>query len=927
MTVARAASSRPAEARAHIGQSMLRETCGLTAALCAVVPVLLPLFQPGVPATHDGFLHVQRIIALEAAIRQGAPFTRWLPDLAYGYGQPLLLYYAPLSYLPALLARALGAGYALSFQIAEGLALVLATAAMYAMARALVGPLAACVAAAVYGLLPYQLVDVYVRGALAESWAFVWLPLGSWCLTLAYRDGRRRWSVGLALALAGLVLTHNVTALLFLPALLVLAAVLLLTERRAGWRADSSGHDTDVPQAGSTASSAPWPPTLAVVWPIGAALALGLALSAWFWLPALAERGLVQITETLEPDLFASYLFRSWPPFQVGPLFDYERPVSIALGSPIYWPQLGLVQVVVSLAGLLATLRARGPVRAVAVWAVLLVAGGMMLQAASLARLYDLIPLLAFVQFPWRWLALVGLGSAILAAVLVESASRRPDFRAVLTVLVIGSSLTTAVARLHPDMTPVDEQALSTETINRIELADYGLGSTHSGEYLPVTSGQRNAARFRKTMLDAGSGQVRAGQARPSDLSVENVDWRPDRIAVDVEASAPDRLAVHQFAFPGWSARVDGAPAAVQALGQLGLLGVDVPPGRHTVELTWGLTSLRGAAAAISLLAVLLMAVLGGGRVWPLSLRPLAVGVVVAGALGALLLADWTGIEPSSRGTAPRLTTDTLALTDVRTDSSRLASDRLALVRLTWLVRRPPTAGYDAVVEVQSANGATHRAAWTYEPDSRLWERGELVPTTIAVRLPPDFPSGEARLRLTLDRPDVVGPVELGTLAVPALRSPSSGDALGPSAAIGSDLRVGLAPTRPGSRTVSLRARPGNVLDVPLRWEVLQAAPNVDRELVTVAVLAMPAGDLTAEPGRPGDWFSPMPFWQLGEVVEQRLRIAVPSSASPGSYPLSVRVYARDLARGGAVEPGASSGRLRGRPIAEPTLGEATITP
>jgi hypothetical protein len=70
-----------------------------------------------------------------------------------------------------------------------------------------------------------------------------------------------------------------------------------------------------------------------------------------------------------------------------------------------------------------------------------------------------------------------------------------------------------------------------------------------------------------------------------------------------------------------------------------------------------------------------------------------------------------------------------------------------------------------------------------------------------------------------------------------------------------------------------------------------------------------------------------MPFWQLGEVVEQRLRIAVPSSVSPGSYPLSIRVYARDLARGGAVEPGASTARLRGRPIAELVLGQVTIAP
>jgi hypothetical protein len=895
---------------------MLRETCGVSATLCAQVPALLPLFQPGLPVTHDGFLHVQRIIALEAALRQGTPFTRWLPDLAYGYGQPLLLYYAPLSYLPALLLRVLGAGYGLSFQVAEGLALVLAALAMYLLARAFVGPVAACVAAAVYGLLPYQLVDVYVRGALAESWAFVWLPLASWCLLRAWQDRRRRWSVGLALSVAGLVLTHNVTALLFLPALVALALVLLAGERGATWRAH---------------------------WPIAAALALGLALSAWFWLPALAEKGLVQINETLEPDLFASYLLRSWPPFQVGPIFDYEHPVSVALGSPIYWPQVGLVQVLATLAGAVAALRARGSTRRLAIWSGLLVAGGMILQAASMAPAYNLIPLLAFVQFPWRMLALVGLGSAILAGVLVEAASTRIDFRAVLAVLVIGGSLATAVAGLHPEMAPVDEHALSVETINRIELADDGLGSTHSGEYLPVSSGQRNAARFRKTMLDAGGGTGRQAQARNSDLKVNAVDWRADRVTLEVEAAAPDRLTLHQFAFPGWTAQVDGQAAPIQAAGQVGLLAVDVPPGRHTIEVAWGLTPLRWLAAAVSLASPIVLAVLGSGTVRTLKRRPVVLGVAAAGLLGVLMLPGWSAMVPAASGppsSAPRpdgamaSTADAgLALIDVQEDASRLASDRLALVRLTWLVRATPTTGYRAAIEARAANGTIHRAPWTYEPDSRLWERGEVVPTTVAIRLPADFPIGDARLRLVFERPEGGAPIDLGTLAVPRLRrasflsGPDASVSDGPSVEVGPDLRVSQAAAANRSPYGPLQVRPGGYLDLPLRWQALGATPDVKRDLVAVAALRTPSVELLSEPGRPGDWFSPLPFWQQGETVGQRLRIAVPAGTPAGVYPLSVRIYERELARGGAAESGASSSRPRGRPAAELMLGPVTVAP
>lgn len=882
---------------------MLRETIAISAMLCALVPALLPLAEAGMPATHDGFLHVQRLIALEAVARQGAPFTRWLPDLAYGYGQPLLLYYAPLAYLPALAVRFLGSGFATSIEVASGLALVLSALTMYLLARSFVGPVAACAAAAVYGLMPYQLVDVYVRGALAESWAFVWLPLGAWCLLRAWHDGRGRWSVGLALSVAGLVLTHNVTALLFLPALAVLAIVL--------WIGD-----------GARARDIRWAPL--------AGLGLGLVLSAWFWLPAIAERGLVQINETIEPDLFASFFLRSWPPFQPGLLFDYQRPVSIALGTPIYWPRLGLVQVLVTLAGIVAALRTQGSLRRLAIWATLLVVGGMLLQASGLARVYDLVPLLAFVQFPWRLLALVGLGSAILAAVVVEAASPRTDIRATFAGVMIAASLATAVGRLQPETTPVDEAMLSTETIHRIELADWGLGTTHSGEYLPASSGQRNANRFKKTMLEAGGGSQQA-QGRPSSLRVERVDWRPDRVTLEVDAAAADRLVLHQFAFPGWSAWVDGVPVATSGVGEIGLLGLDVPAGRHTVEVAWGLTPLRTGAAALSLLGVVVLALLASGRVWPLQPRTLMVGVGVAGAFAACTLPGWSFLAPArgdqrTESVGSRAVGDGLMLADAQIDTTRLGSDRLVLVRTIWQVLRPPTGGYRSYVEVVTPDGQVlHRAPWVYEPESRLWARGEIVPTTVAVRLPSSVPGGTYQWRLAFEQPAGTAPVVLKTLSVPGSRSASLG-VIGEGATVGADLRVGVPPGRNGGPPAPLEVKAGRSLDVPLRWEALGATPNVGRELLVVAVLSAPGGEILSEPRRPGEWFTPLPFWQAGEVVDQWLRLDVPPNTPTGPYPLTVRVYARDLARGGASESGASAARPRGQPVAELSLGDVTVT-
>jgi len=883
------------------------DVAALVGVLVAILPALWPLAQPGLAATHDGFLHVQRIIAIEAAARQGGPFLRWLPDLAFGYGQPLLLYYAPLAYLPALLARLLGAGYVASFEFASGLALLLSALAMYACGRALLGPLAAGVAAVVYATLPYQLVDLYVRGALAESWAFVWLPLTTLCLLRAWTESacRPRWCVGLALTLAALILTHNVTALLFLPALLVLAA-LLQVQDGTGWRAT------------------PPRPLLA----IGA----GLLLSAWFWLPALAERGLVQIGETLEPALFASFFVRSWPPFRLDTFYDYQQPVSIPLGSPIFWPQLGLVQAVTTLVGAGATLRATALRRTFALWALALAGGSYLMQLGPLAPLYDAVPLLAFVQFPWRLLALLGLGSALLAGLLVERLAWTRPLQAAAATLIVVASVVTATARLDPEPVPVSDHLLSVESIARAELADYGLGTTHSGEYLPVASGQRNAARLRKTILDAGGGAARQAAAPPMAVHVHSVRWRADRISFDVDAPTADRLVVQQFAFPGWVARIEGDVWPVAASGPLGLLTIDVPMGMHHVELAWEWTPLRMVASSVSVLSIMLLVLLGSATPRRLEPRRILLGCATMGLVVSLVSpADRTPLSAQDgAGQSPTLATGRgdvvglpLSLLDVQRDTSRLSRDGVAGLRLIWLVRQASAAGYRASVEVAAADGTVHRAPWIYEPLSRLWERGEILQTAVSVRLPAAFPAGPADLRLVFDRPAELEPVALGTLDVPATVTQSAVAATANEITVGTGLALGSSGEVPAQSAV----RAGGALDVGLRWRAVAPMPDVERELLVVAALAAPGGDVLSEVRRPGDWFAPLPFWQAGDVIEQRIRLAVPASVPPGSYPLRVRVYGRNLARGGISEPGASEARLRGQPLAELPLGTVQVTP
>lgn len=98
----------------------------------------------------------------------------------------------------------------------------------------------------------------------------------------------------------------------------------------------------------------------------------------------------------------------------------------------------------------------------------------------------------------------------------------------------------------------------------------------------------------------------------PATGTVRWLEERPERVVLEVEASAPAALVVsHEWA-DGWSATVDGAAAPIYPV--LGLVqGVPVPAGTHRVELTYHTPRLLPGAlsTAAGLLLALGLVLLG----------------------------------------------------------------------------------------------------------------------------------------------------------------------------------------------------------------------------------------------------------------------------------------------------------------------------
>jgi len=553
----------------------------LAALAAALAAAWLPLVPPHAIAGHSALADLVRGEAFHAAVAGGDRWPAWLPDLYDRHGSPLPSFYAPLSYLVVEVLRwGTGDGVA-ALKLAVVLFWIAGAAGAGAAARAAFGAGAGIPAAAAFALAPYLLADVYVRAGVAELAA---LALAPWGLAALLSRSRRAAEAG-ALALAALVLAHNVTALLALPALALVALAGGVPERRRA---------------------------LGVV-------AFALALSAFFWLPALAEKRFLWADESLTAGFFdyerhfVSPLdllpFRTSLAFTVGP---HER-------SPFRFGELLLAGV---LAAPLLSRRLAAPARRRALVLAAGAAVALVATTALAAPLWRALPLARFVQFPFRFFLL----ATVLAAPLVGLAvARAPErWRPWLAGAVAAAALLLArpaldvrylfLARATALPVPVAaaglERALSDPalaepgelvTLERLRRAHWSATAGH--EFLPRTVSE----------LPAGP-EAAAAEARGAGVEVLASEWGYPEVRAEIRVSAPGELALGQFWFPGWRVEVDGRARAARAEPGRGRILVAVAPGDRRVVARFAATPLRRGAAAASIAVAALGALLASRR-------------------------------------------------------------------------------------------------------------------------------------------------------------------------------------------------------------------------------------------------------------------------------------------------------------------------
>jgi hypothetical protein len=516
------------------------------------VPSFSALFGVEWFESHETTMYLARLVETKRCWDDGMLSARWFPDLAGGYGYPYLAFYAPLTFWIAAAFATLGLSVVASLKITVALAALAGAAGAYRLARECAGPLPALLGSVLYAYAPYRLRDLWVRGDLAECLALGLLP---WAIALMLRLRRRpnpRGVVGAGIAGAAVILSHNIAALLGAGSLVVTAAA------AATWPAASRRK---------------------VLAATAAAGALALLLSGFFWVPALAEKKWTRLDALREGFFGVEQNFR--PPAEIFAAVETER--LFAPGEPeVLAYGLGLAAFS-GLAGFVA-LRSRRE-RPLAALGLFLAALGLALSSPAAAPLYDRLPLLRFVQFPWRFLAVTALGTAMAAAAGLSALSSARGARAgALAAVVVGLIAVIETRALTRPLAEIDVQEWMLDPATYRE-RNLTVGAV---EFTPIWVERREPLRFEQGVSLTGRGRlssVERGVAR----------WR-----FMVEADHPQTVVLQSFWFPEWRGTIGGSPAEVRPRSGSGLVELDCPEGRHEIEARLVPTTLRRVTAALS---------------------------------------------------------------------------------------------------------------------------------------------------------------------------------------------------------------------------------------------------------------------------------------------------------------------------------------
>jgi len=531
------------------------------------LPTISSLFTPGLFKMHDD-MQVMRVYEIAKCIKDFQIPCRWVPDMGYGYGYPQFNYYGPLPYYLMAGIHMLGVSIIDSVKIGLGLSLLLGNIFMYMAAASFFGSFGGLISAAVYAYAPYRAADTFTRGAMGECWGFVFMPLIIYFLKKTIDKPQLKYSALLALSVGGLITSHNISTLIFIPQLLVVAAVLLI--QKNGTNIKKLFFSSVQPALG---------------------FLLGICVSAFFFLPVVFEKQFAHV-ETM-----------------IGGYFDY-RAHFVSIGQMFlstFWSngssELGphdefsffFGPVMLLLIGLSAFFAVKNFIakrnRKLSVAIITILFLGLFssfMNHEKSSFIWTFVKPLVYLQFPWRFLSPANLFFAFITGYSFTNLGYKKAISVTIPVIALIFFFNQAffIPKTWNNITD-REKLYGYSWDNQMTVSIY--------DYLPIFA-VRPPSQFAPILPELYN----------KDISILNYKKASNWLSFSAIATKNQLITLPVYDFPGWKVKVDGLNTKLAHDNELGLISFPITEGTHIVSAVLVESPIRILGDLISYISVAL---------------------------------------------------------------------------------------------------------------------------------------------------------------------------------------------------------------------------------------------------------------------------------------------------------------------------------
>ncbi len=527
----------------------LRNKLHLIIIFLASILFTLPFYRSGFFSTHDGEWSIIRLAEMVREVKDLQFPPRWADFLNHGYGYPLFSFTYPLPYYAGVLLKFMKFSLVDSIKILFLLSVFLSTYFMYKLGSILHNKTSGLYSALYYLSANYRLVNLYIRGSLGESLALIFFPL-IFYLGIIYLNHPSIWNyVFFSISLAGLVLSHNVMAIIFFPFFMIFYFLYHIQLKRkfilTGWKI--------------------------MILP----LLQGFGLAAYFYIPALLEKKYIYLSQAPLSSISENFIKLKdlvYIPWNYG----IQPPISLGIGH-----SLALFFVLITY--LLSKNKNYKKDILIIFLSVSLLSLFYLTNINSI--FFWKIPPLVWLDFPWRLMGVIIFFISLMMMYLPKKSLLNTIFM-LLTFIVLLYNLNFAKPEAYINKTDSYYQTNDATTTSKDEL-------------MPIWVQNKAKERY-----------ISKIESNDRTLEITDLSYNSKNIDFNATVQNATKININSLFFPGWRFQIDGKNAPISIQEPDGVMSLELNQGNHQIRGIFEETPLRLIADWISILSLFFLIII-----------------------------------------------------------------------------------------------------------------------------------------------------------------------------------------------------------------------------------------------------------------------------------------------------------------------------